>query len=224
MTVGAGREAGMEIERMPEFSGVEAGAIGILAVQGDFHAHSEALGRIGAAFRLVRKASELCGLGGLILPGGESTTLLKFLQEEGLFEAIGRFAEEHPVFGTCAGAILLADRVEHPAQESLGLMRMTVRRNAYGRQLASSIHTIDPAPALEEGPEAGTPLEAVLIRAPVIVEVGAEIEVLARLGEQPVLVRQGRLLAGTFHPELTSDARVHRYFCRRLCGMALERA
>ena len=193
-------------------------AIGILAIQGDFEAHGRALERMGAAFRLVRKAPELCGLAGLILPGGESTTLLKFLQEEDLCEPIRQFAQAHPVFGTCAGAILMADQVENPAQESLGLMRMTVRRNAYGRQLSSSIQSLDPDPALDEGPEEGTPLEVVLIRAPVIVEIGPEVEVLARLEGRPVLVRQGLHLAGTFHPELTSDGRVHRYFCR----MALQ--
>ena len=223
MIAKAGRLAGTEIERVEESTEAAAGGIGVLAVQGDFHAHGQALERIGAGFRLVRKVSELCGLKGLIIPGGESTTLLKFLQEEGLFEAIREFAQAHPIFGTCAGAILLADRVEHPAQESLGLMRMTVRRNGYGRQLASSIHSLDPSTDLEDGPEAGTPLEVVLIRAPIIVEVGGEVEVLARLEDEPVLVRQGRLLAGTFHPELSADGRVHRYFCRRLCGIELKR-
>jgi len=211
----------METEKVRETpSAAEAGGgeIGVLAMQGDFHAHGRALERMGAAFRLVHKASELCGLRGLILPGGESTTLLKFLQGEGLFEPIREFARARPVFGTCAGAILMADEVENPAQESLRIMRMRVRRNAYGRQLSSSIQALDPDPALDEGPERGTPLEAVLIRAPVIVEIGAEVEVLARLGDRPVLVRQGLHLAGTFHPELTPDGRVHRYFCR----MALQ--
>ncbi|MGH9786273.1 MAG: pyridoxal 5'-phosphate synthase glutaminase subunit PdxT [Terriglobia bacterium] len=188
--------------------------IGILAIQGDFEAHSRALVRLGVPIRFVRKSSELCGLGGLILPGGESTTLLKFLQEEELFEPIRQFAQANPVFGTCAGAILMADHVENPPQPSLELIRMTVRRNAYGRQLASSIQAIEPEPDLDTGPEAGTPLEAVLIRAPVILEVGPKVKVLARLGSQPVLVRQGLRLAGTFHPELTKDTRVHRYFCR----------
>jgi len=188
--------------------------IGILAIQGDFQAHSQALTRIGVPFRFVRKASELCGLGGLILPGGESTTLLKFLQEEELLEPIRQFAQSNPVFGTCAGAILMADQVENPSQPSLELIRMTVRRNAYGRQLASSIQPIEPEPELDTGPEAGTPLEAVLIRAPVIRQVGPEVKILARLASQPVLVRQGLRLAGTFHPELTKDTRVHRYFCQ----------
>lgn len=188
--------------------------IGILAIQGDFQAHSRSLARIGVPFRFVRNASELCGLGGLILPGGESTTLLKFLQEEELFEPIRHFAQAKPVFGTCAGAILMADQVENPSQPSLELIRMTVRRNAYGRQLASSIQAIEPEPELDTGPDAGTPLEAVLIRAPVIRDVGPEVQVLARLEGRPALVRQGLQLAGTFHPELTADTRVHRYFCR----------
>jgi len=218
----AGERIRGQDERAPETpggttsggTGADPLAIGILAIQGDFDAHSQALQRVGAAFRLVRKEQELCGLAGLILPGGESTTLLKVLAEENLFEPIRQFAQAHPVFGTCAGAILMADEVENPAQESLRLMRMRVRRNAYGRQLASSIQTVEASPALDDGPESGTPLEAVLIRAPVIVEVGAEVEVLARLEGRPVLVRQGLYLAGTFHPELTPDARVHRYFCR----------
>jgi 5'-phosphate synthase pdxT subunit len=194
--------------------------IGILAIQGDFEAHRRALQRLGIEARLVRSAAELCGLAGLILPGGESTTMLKFLQEERLLEPIRQFAESNPLFGTCAGAILMADKVENPPQQSLGLMRMTVRRNAYGRQLSSSIQTLAHEPDLDSGPESGMPLEAVLIRAPVIVQVGPEVQVLARLGTQPVLVRQCLWLAGTFHPELTGDLRVHRYFMQ----MVSERA
>ena len=193
--------------------------IGILAIQGDFQAHSQALARLGVPFRFVKKASELSGLTGLILPGGESTTCLKFLLEEELFEPIRQFAADHPVFGTCAGAILMADKVENPSQPSLGLVRMTIRRNAYGRQLASSVRILEPEPELVRGPEAGTPLEGVLIRAPIILEVGPEVRVLARLDGQSMLVQQGLRLAGTFHPELTSDTRVHRY----LCQMALRR-
>ena len=189
--------------------------IGILAVQGDFQAHGEALERIGEKWRLAKKPSELEGLSALILPGGESTTFLNLLQrEENFLPAIRKFAGSHPVFGTCAGAILLADEVENPPQPSLGLLRMTVRRNAYGRQLSSAIRNLEVEPALQIGPEAGQPLEAVLIRAPVIVKVAPEVVILARLDGQPVLVRQGSLLAGTFHPELSSDTRVHRYFCR----------
>lgn len=187
--------------------------VGILAVQGDFQAHGKALDRLGTAWRFVKKPSELNGLSGLILPGGESTTFLKFLQEEAWFEPIRRFAGSRPVFGTCAGTILLAEKVENPAQDSLGLLHVTVRRNGYGRQLSSSVQTVEAEPELQIGPEAGTPLEAVLIRAPVILRAAPQVRVLARLHGQAVLVREGTVLAGTFHPELTSDGRVHRYFC-----------
>ena len=195
--------------------------IGILAVQGDFQAHSKALAHLGVPCRLVKKPSDLEGVSGLILPGGESTTFLKFLEEEGLLEPIRQFAATHPVFGTCAGAILMAEKVENPFQPSLGLVRMTVRRNAYGRQLASSIQTAQPESELQIGPEAGAPLEVVLIRAPLILEVGPEVKTLARLEGKPILVRQGRLLASTFHPELTNDTRVHRYFCRMVSDNSL---
>ncbi|MBI1954972.1 MAG: pyridoxal 5'-phosphate synthase glutaminase subunit PdxT [Acidobacteria bacterium] len=197
--------------------------IGILAVQGDFQAHRNALAHLGVPSRLVKKPSDLEGVCGLILPGGESTTFLKFLEEEGLLEPIRQFAETHPVFGTCAGAILMAAKVENPSQPSLGLVHMTVRRNAYGRQLASSIQTAEPEPELQIGPEAGAPLEAVLIRAPLILEVGPEVKTLARLEGKPILVRQGRLLASTFHPELTNDTRVHRYFCRMVSDNSLQK-
>jgi 5'-phosphate synthase pdxT subunit len=191
--------------------------IGILAIQGDFAAHSKALDRIGKPWRLVKKASDLAGLSGLILPGGESTTFLKLIQgDEAFLEAIRRFAGSHPVFGTCAGAILLAEKVENPPQFSLGLLHMTVRRNAYGRQLSSSVQRLELDEELQTGPDAGKPMEAVLIRAPIIVEAAPDIRTLARLNGQPMLVRQGALLASTFHPELTSDTRVHRYFCRMI--------
>ena len=192
--------------------------VGILAVQGDFQAHGKALDRLGTAWRFVKKPSELNGLSGLILPGGESTTFLKFLQEEAWFEPIRRFASSRPVFGTCAGAILLAEKVENPSQDSLGLLHVTVRRNGYGRQLSSSVQTVEAEPELQIGPEAGAPLEAVLIRAPVILRAAPQVQVLARLHGQAVLVREGSVLAGTFHPELTSDSRVHRYFC----GMVVD--
>lgn len=192
--------------------------IGILALQGDFEAHSKALERIGERSRMVKKVSDLAGIAGLILPGGESTTFLKLLEEEGLAEPIRKFADSHPIFGTCAGAILLAETVENPAQRSLGLLHATVRRNAYGRQLASAVEKLEVEPELQIGPEAGTPLEAVLIRAPIIVSVKPDVRVLARLCGQPMLIRQGSLLAGTFHPELTSDGRVHRYFSQMIQG------
>jgi 5'-phosphate synthase pdxT subunit len=190
--------------------------IGILALQGDFEAHGKALERIGERSRLVKKVSDLEGIAGLILPGGESTTFLKLLEEEGLAEPIQKFADSHPLFGTCAGAILLAETVENPAQRSLGLLHATVRRNAYGRQLSSSVEQLDVEPELQIGPEAGTPLEAVLIRAPMIVTVKQDVRILARLNGQPMLIRQGSILAGTFHPELTSDGRVHRYFSQMI--------
>jgi 5'-phosphate synthase pdxT subunit len=180
--------------------------IGILAVQGDFAAHAEMLRSLGAETVEVRTVADLEKCDGLVLPGGESTTQLQFLQEEGLFEAIKRFAVNgQPVFGTCAGAILLARDVQHPPQESLGLMDMTVLRNAYGRQMASDVFF--GASKLE--PE---PMEMVFIRAPIIEKVGPGTEVLAEYEGKPVLVRKGNLLAATFHPELTSDATVHKYF------------
>src|SRR5262249_30194966 len=151
-------------------------------------------------------------------PGGESTTQLQFLQEEGLFEAIKRFAVDgQPVFGTCAGAILLANDVQHPAQESLGLLEMTVLRNGYGRQMASDVFF--GSSTLETGP-----MEMVFIRAPIIEKVGAGINVLAEHEGTPVLVQKGNLLAATFHPELTSDTTVHRYFLSlsRACKPHLE--
>jgi len=188
--------------------------IGILALQGDFHAHAQALSRLDVASRLVRKPADLTGLAGLILPGGESSTFLKLIETEGLWEPIRKFAKSHPVFGTCAGAILMADRVENPPQPSLGLIRMTVRRNAYGRHVSSSIRHVEGSRELNIGQKAGPPIEAVLIRAPIITEVGEQVAVLATMDGQPVVVRQNHFLAATFHPELTSDTRLHRLFTR----------
>lgn len=180
--------------------------IGVLAVQGDFQAHANVLARLGAETVLVKHASQVGDVQGLILPGGESTTFLKFLGPEGLDRAISEAAAAgKPVLGTCAGAILLARKVENPAQPSLGLMDFTARRNAYGRQVSSFIARGEFRPARSE-------LEMVFIRAPQICELGPEVEVLARCREAPVLVQQGRLLAGTFHPELSGDTMVHRYF------------
>jgi 5'-phosphate synthase pdxT subunit len=186
--------------------------IGILAIQGDFDAHGKTLDRIGASWRLVKKQADLETVSGLIIPGGESTTFLKILEDEGLFAPLRKFAESNPVFGTCAGAILLADQVENPPQPSLGLLHASIRRNAYGRQLSSSVRQVELDLELEIGPEAGTPMQAVLIRAPMFTATGADVRVLARADGHPVLVRQAGLLAGTFHPELTADTRIHRYF------------
>lgn len=180
--------------------------IGILAVQGDFAAHAAMLAELGAETVEVRTVADLEGCDGLILPGGESTTQLQFLQEEGLFDAVKKFAADGgAIFGTCAGAILLATEVKNPAQASLGLLDMTVLRNAYGRQLASDVFF--GASQLTD-----VPMEMVFIRAPVIDRVGAGVEVLAEYGGKPVLVRKANVMAATFHPELTEDSTVHRHF------------
>jgi 5'-phosphate synthase pdxT subunit len=178
--------------------------IGILAIQGDYAAHAEALAESGAEPIEVRKPDQLAGLDGLILPGGESTTMLKFLKLR-FFEALEQFCGSHPVFGTCAGAILLAREVRNPKQRSLGILDAVVERNAYGRQIDSAILRAE-----TELP--GGPLEMVFIRAPRIVETGAGVQVLARRDGSPALVRQGVVMAATFHPELSSDRRVHRLF------------
>jgi pyridoxal 5'-phosphate synthase pdxT subunit len=188
--------------------------IGILALQGDFKAHQDAFSRLDVSTRFIRKPSEMNGLSGLVLPGGESSTFLKLLESEGLWEPVAKFSKSHPVFGTCAGAILMADQVENPSQPCFGLIRMTMRRNAYGRQLSSSIRHADASKELNMGRKPGAALEAVLIRAPIITHVGSEVQVLATMDGQPVAVRQGQYLATTFHPELTTDTRLHRYFHR----------
>ena len=180
--------------------------IGILAVQGDFAAHAAMLRQLGVETVEVRTPADLAGCSGLILPGGESTTQLQFLQEEGLYDAIKKFAAEgRAVFGTCAGAILLATQVKNPAQESLGLLDMTVLRNAYGRQLASDVFR-GPTKLKSE------PLEMVFIRGPVIDSVAPGIEVLAEFAGKPALVQKDSVMAATFHPELTDDPTVHRHF------------
>lgn len=191
-------------------SGKDRPSIGVLAIQGDYAAHAEALAEAGAEPCEVRKPEQLTGLDGLILPGGESTTILKFLKR-GFFEALEEFCASHPVFGTCAGAILLAREVRNPAQRSLGLLDAIVERNAYGRQIDSTILTAETALP-------GGPLEMVFIRAPRIVSTGPAVEVLARRDGFPVLVRQGRIMAATFHPELSADRRVHRLFVQSVTG------
>jgi len=183
--------------------------IGVLALQGDFEAHQKALERAGAAALPVRSASDLDAVDALIIPGGESTTMLKLLDREKLLEPLAAFGQNKPIFGTCAGAILIANHVQNPAQQSLGLMDMTVERNAYGRQLESHIAKIHPE---------GWPgdLEAVFIRAPIIRQVGPKARVLAYHRNDPVLVEQGRHMAATFHPELTQDPRIHRMFLEKV--------
>ena len=190
--------------------------IGVLALQGDYEAHQRALQELGVASRQVRAARDLAGLDGLILPGGESTTILKLLaEEEGLEASLRSFAEEKPVFGTCAGAILMAHDVSSPAQRSFDLLDIDVERNAYGRQLDSFIGKIEPEPEFEQRTAPGA-LEAVFIRAPIIRRVGPEVTVLARSAGHPALVEQGRLLAAAFHPELTKDRRVHQLFLAKV--------
>jgi 5'-phosphate synthase pdxT subunit len=170
------------------------------------------LTRIGVGAAEVRTPDDLRAVDALILPGGESTTMLKLINEEGLADPIIEFARAgRPVMGTCAGAILLAREVTNPSQPSLGLIAITVERNAYGRQVDSFIRGAETSIG-------GGPVEAVFIRAPKIRRLGPEVEVIASLGGEPVLVRQGGILAATFHPELTSDERVHRYFAESLAG------
>ena len=184
--------------------------IGILAIQGDYAAHAAALNRLGAAHAFVRTPSDLAGVDGVILPGGESTTHLKVLKEEGLFDGLKDFAAKGGAFfGTCAGAILLAREVHGPSQESLGLLDISVLRNGYGRQLASDVHMGQTTLRKE-------PVEMVFIRAPIIESVGQGIEVLAEDAGHPVLVRHGKVMASTFHPELTDDTTVHEYFLKQI--------
>jgi pyridoxal 5'-phosphate synthase pdxT subunit len=198
--------------------------VGILALQGDYESHAHALEQVNAQPQMVRTAAQLAQVDGLIIPGGESTTFLKLLEREGLFAPLEKFVRTRPTFGTCAGCILLAKRVTHPEQDSLGVLDATVERNAYGRQIDSQIVT-------EETSLAGGPLEMVFIRAPRLIDVGIGVDVLASRDGFPVLVRQNNILAATFHPELSHanspsdidnpydlerhpDRRVHQYFAQ----------
>jgi 5'-phosphate synthase pdxT subunit len=189
--------------------------VGVLALQGDFEAHSRALARAGAEPVLARTASDLKDLDGLIIPGGESTTMLKLMNAGGMIEPLAEFGRKRPIFGTCAGAILLASEVTHPAQTSLGLMDLTVERNAYGRQIDSRVAQLSPEPDFEQRTHPGH-LEAVFIRAPIIRRTGPNTRVLAAYQGDPVLIEQGRHLVATFHPELGSDSRVHELFVSKL--------
>ena len=198
--------------------------IGVLALQGDFDAHRRRLEELGAEVLLVKKPEQLDLIDGLVIPGGESGTFLKLLGGAG-FEKLKQFVRLKPTFGTCAGAILLATEVENPQQKGLGALNIRIRRNAYGRQIDSSIRegkfvarhqSGDPHDAaLRE-----SPLEMVFIRAPKIEHVGEGVEILATEGNDPVAVRQGRAMAATFHPELSADTRVHQAFLD-LCGTDL---
>jgi pyridoxal 5'-phosphate synthase pdxT subunit len=176
--------------------------IGVLAIQGDFDAHKRRLEELGAEVVLVRKPEQLDGIDGLVIPGGESGAFLKILGEQG-FRKLKEFVHLKPTFGTCAGAIMLAKEVTNPDQPGLGALDIRIRRNAYGRQIDSSIR---------EGTFEGSPLEMVFIRAPKIERIGPNVEVIATEGKDPVAVRQGRAMAATFHPELSEDRRMHRAF------------
>ncbi len=186
--------------------------VGILALQGDFAAHRKAVQRAGGLAVEVRVAAELAQCDGLIIPGGESTTMLKLLDQEALTESIRLFAEHKPVYGSCAGAILLAREVTHPPQPALGLLDITVERNAYGRQIDSRIARLP----LNEAIDGGGEMEAVFIRAPIIRRVGGGVTVLASYGGDPVWVEAGRHMVTTFHPELSADSKVHARFLRKL--------
>jgi 5'-phosphate synthase pdxT subunit len=189
--------------------------VGVLALQGDFAAHGAAVERAGAVPVYVREPEQLSGLDGLIIPGGESTTMLKLLNYEGWLSALAAFGREKPVFGTCAGAILMAREVSNPAQPSLGLLDIEVERNAYGRQIDSRVAEIETGPEFAQRTAPGR-LEGVFIRAPIIRETGPGVAVLGRYAGRPVLVEQGRHMVATFHPELTSDPRVHDLFLEKL--------
>jgi 5'-phosphate synthase pdxT subunit len=183
--------------------------VGVLALQGDFEAHGKALEAAGAEAVEVRTAEELPDLDGLVIPGGESSTMLKLIDHAKLFEPLREFGQTHPIFGTCAGAILLASGVSNPVQASLHLMDIDVERNAYGRQVDSRIGRLKTEGILQD-------LEAVFIRAPIIRRVGASAKVLASFDGDPVLVEQGRHLVATFHPELTADPAIHRLFLDKI--------
>ena len=179
--------------------------IGILALQGAFALHAKRLAEVGAQTRFVRKPEDLLDLDGLVIPGGESTTFLKHLERAGFYDLLDAFVRTKPTFGTCAGCILLAREVRNPPQRSLGVLEATVERNAYGRQIDSAIRQ-DPTTL------PGGPLEAVYIRSPRLRDLGPDVQVLATRDGMPTLVRQGHVLAATFHPELTADHRVHQLF------------
>ena len=189
--------------------------VGVLALQGDFDAHAKAITLAGGEAVEVRTAEQMQDVDGLVIPGGESTTMLKLLNMMNLLEPLAEFTRTKPVFGTCAGAILLAREVLNPSQQSLGAMDLTVERNAYGRQIDSRVANISPGADFQQRMGGGD-VEAVFIRAPIIRRTGPEVKVLAEYDGDPVLVEQGRHLVATFHPELTDDARVHKLFLSKI--------
>jgi len=184
-------------------------------LQGDFDAHAKAITLAGGEAVEVRTAEQLRAVDGLVIPGGESTTMLKLLNRMNLVDPLVEFASKKPVFGTCAGAILLATEVLNPSQQSFGALDLTVERNAYGRQIDSCVANISPGAEFQQRVGAGD-VEAVFIRAPIIRRTGPAVKVLAEYDGDPVLVEQGRHLVATFHPELTHDARVHKLFLSKI--------
>lgn len=189
--------------------------IGVLALQGDFEAHGRVLANLGVTYQYIYQSEQLRHIQGLIIPGGESTTMMKFLKDEHLLEAIQNFAHEGGhTFGTCAGAILLAKHVSHPAQESLGLVDIGIERNAYGRQVASHISQ----GSLELPNEPAQSLEMVFIRAPKITTIGEGVTIIAKQAGLPVGVMTDRCLLTTFHPELTKDTSVHKFFINQIAA------
>lgn len=198
----------MEEQAAKDGSSTSKAKVGVLALQGDFDAHRKRLEELGADVVLVKKPEQLDEIDGLIIPGGESSTFLKLLGETG-FEKLKQFVRVKPTFGTCAGAILLAKEVDNPKQAGLGAIDVAIRRNAYGRQIDSSIR---------EGRFRGAPLEMVFIRAPKFERLGASVEVLATEGGDPVFIRQGKTMAATFHPELSDNPSIHREFLQLVCN------
>ena len=184
---------------------------GVLSLQGDFEAHRKALAAAGLACVEVRTAEQILAVDGLVLPGGESTTMWTLMEGTGIEDAIRAVARSRPILATCAGVILLARKITHPDREGMGLLDITAIRNAYGRQLDSAIVTLHD---LDRAVLGEAPMEAVFIRAPKLADPGPSVEVLARREGDPVLVRSGSLLAATFHPELTDDTRVHGLFAK----------
>lgn len=181
--------------------------VGVLGLQGDFKMHLRMLNRVGVSSRIVRWPKDLAECSGLILPGGESTTFLNLLHRTGLFDALVGYAETHPIMGTCAGLIIMAGRVINHAMQPLSLLDADVERNAYGRQVDSF------SAKIRITISGDSPFEGVFIRAPKIVRTGPGVDVLGWHGDDPVMIREGNKLGLTFHPELTRDPRIHRYFC-----------
>jgi 5'-phosphate synthase pdxT subunit len=186
--------------------------VGVLAIQGAYFKHQEVLNRLSVENDLIRNPGELDAIDALIIPGGESTTITKVLKSEGWLERVSRFAREHPVFGTCAGAILLASKVDSDKVAPWNVIDMSVSRNAYGRQVESFVGEIN-----WSGNGQPEMLPAVFIRAPKILETGSGVEPIGSLDGDPVIVRQGHAMAATFHPELTQSTAVHRYFIEQVC-------